>query len=120
MKTNSRIGGQAANLFTSTTKTTIAKTPKVEKQQLVEKVVDKKVTKHQDLIKSTVTFSNNHLVWLDRLSADIRSNTRQVIDRGSIIRAMLNAIEESNIDLSCVTSAEEICNTILSNLKTKK
>jgi Arc/MetJ-type ribon-helix-helix transcriptional regulator len=66
--------------------------------------------------KSTVTFNNSQIVWLDRLSADIRSSSMAILDRGTIIRAILTAIEKSNIDLLEASSEEQVCEMILNKL----
>lgn len=70
-----------------------------------------------NFVKSTVTFYNEQIVWLDRLSADIRSNTMAIVDRGSIIRAVISAVMKSGIDLTHLESEEQIRDTILKHLK---
>lgn len=124
-KIESRVGLQAASLFESTTRT------KQPKQEIVHVVSEKKEPKKEEsvetrgrpkqlsngAVKSTVTFYNSQIVWLDRLSADIRSSTMAIIDRGTIIRAILSAIEKSNVDLFSATSEEQVCDIILSKLK---
>ena len=120
-KTESRVGMQAANLFEST----IRIQPKQEKVK-VQPVPEKKEPVESrgrpkqlsdSAVKSTVTFNNSQIVWLDRLSADIRSSTMAIIDRGAIIRAILAAIEKSNIDLCSATSEEQVCDIICEKLK---
>lgn len=69
-----------------------------------------------DAVKSTVTFLNDQIVWLDRLSNDIRSNTKEIVDRGALIRAFITALKESKLDLSHVKSEQEACNAILEKL----
>lgn len=70
-----------------------------------------------DHVKSTVTLLNHHLVWLDRLSVDIRSNTMAIIDRGAIIRALVGAFKESDMNLTNVKTEEEARELILAKLK---
>lgn len=59
-------------------------------------------------VKSTITFLNNHIVFLDRLSTEIRENSMAIVDRGALIRAFISSLQESRIDLRHMTSEEEI------------
>ena len=72
-----------------------------------------------NFVKSTVTFTNSQIVWLDRLSSDIRATTMSIVDRGALIRAIITAVEQSNIDLSSANSEEQIKDIICAKLKTK-
>jgi hypothetical protein len=67
--------------------------------------------------KTTVSLQLEKIVWLDRLCTDILSNTKSVIDRGDIIRACIEALHESGIDLSHITSPASIKEHILHKLK---
>jgi len=67
--------------------------------------------------KTTVSFQLEQIVWLDRLCTDILSNTKTIIDRGDIIRACIEALYESCIDLSYITSVNDIKKIILNKLK---
>jgi len=67
--------------------------------------------------KTTVSFQLEDIVWLDRLCADILSNTKKVIDRGDIIRACVEALHESRIDLSHVGSPDDVKEMLLRKLK---
>lgn len=120
-KIESRVGLQAANLFESTTRIQPKQEmPKVQPAAQKKEPIESRGRPKQlpeSAVKSTVTFNNSQIVWLDRLSADIRSSTMAIIDRGSLIRAILLAIEKSNIDLCSATSEEQICNIILEQLK---
>lgn len=71
-------------------------------------------------VKSTVTFFNHQIVWLDRLSADIRDNSMAIIDRGTLIRAIISAISESKVDLASCMSEENVKNAIMDMLNKKK
>jgi hypothetical protein len=70
-------------------------------------------------VKSTVTFNNNQIVWLDRLSSDIRATTMAIVDRGAIIRAIISAVEQSSIDLCNATSEDQIRDLVCAKLKMK-
>jgi hypothetical protein len=120
-KIEPRVGLQAASLFESTTRTS-----QQPKQEIVQPIPEKKEVVEprgrpkqlsDGAVKSTVTFYNSQIVWLDRLSADIRSSTMAIIDRGTLIRAILTAVEKSGIDLCAATSEEQVCDIILGKLK---
>jgi len=124
-KVEPRVGIQAASLFESTTRTS-QQHKQEPRQEIVQPISEKKEIVEargrpkqlsDGAVKSTVTFYNSQIVWLDRLSADIRSSTMAIIDRGTIIRAILTAVEKSNIDLSIATSEEQVCDIILTKLK---
>lgn len=70
-----------------------------------------------DAVKSTVTLLNNHVVWLDTLSTKIRSNSMAIVDRGSIIRALISALKESDLDLTHIKSEDEARKIILAKLR---
>lgn len=70
-----------------------------------------------DAVKATITFYNNQVAWLDHLSADIRQNTFAVVDRGSILRAIIGALQDSEIDLSQLRTEQAIRDVIAAKLK---
>lgn len=126
-KTESRVGLQAADLFSSTTRVqpaTQKEKPSLRQTSLVveeriEAISDHPKKSVSNAVKSTVTFSNDQIVWLDRLSSDIRATTMAIVDRGAIIRAIISAVEQSHIDLSKATSEDQIKNLICAKLKEK-
>jgi hypothetical protein len=50
----------------------------------------------------TIVLLNRQVVYLDRLSADIRSRTGAVVKRTEIIRALIDRLEESSVDLTSI------------------
>ena len=126
-RTTSRVGLQAADIFSSTTRVQPAAQSEKQPLKQVTVVVEKHeqvVSDHQkksisNAVKSTVTFSNNQIVWLDRLSSDIRANTMAIVDRGAIIRAIISAVEQSQIDLCNATSEDQIKNLVCTKLKAR-
>ena len=58
--------------------------------------------------KVTVVLLNRHIVFLDRLAADIRARTGAAIKRAEIIRALIDVLAESEIDVTSATSAAEL------------
>lgn len=58
--------------------------------------------------KVTVVLLNRHIVFLDRLATDIRERTGTAIKRAELIRALIDALAESDVDLRQATSITEI------------
>jgi hypothetical protein len=58
--------------------------------------------------KVTVVLLNRHIVFLDRLATDIRERTGTAIKRAEIIRALIDVLAESDLDLTSATSAAEL------------
>lgn len=58
--------------------------------------------------KVTVVLLNRHVVFLDRLATDIRERTGTAIKRAEIIRALIDVLAESDLDLTSATSAAEL------------
>ena len=58
--------------------------------------------------KVTVVLLNRHIVFLDRLATDIRERTGTAIKRAEIIRALIDVLAESDLDLTHATSAAEL------------
>jgi hypothetical protein len=112
-KGTSSIGGQAQDIFSSTERT--------QPVELLEEVRESTRGRPKELpadaVKSTVTFFNSQIVWLDRLSTSIREKSKSVVDRSALIRAILTAIEESGLDLTNALSEEEITSLILQKLR---
>ena len=55
-------------------------------------------------------------MFLDGLANDIRANSGQVVKRTAIIRALIDALELSNIDLTDITSEDECRQVLLQHL----
>ena len=58
--------------------------------------------------KATVVLLNRQIVYLDRLSADIRATSGAVVKRAEIIRGLIDALAESGEDLSNLTSEGDV------------
>jgi len=58
--------------------------------------------------KVTVVLLNRHIVFLDRLATDIRERTGTAIKRAEIIRALIDMLAESDLDLTSATSAADL------------
>lgn len=70
-----------------------------------------------DYAKASLTLKLQDILWLDRLSADIREQTGEVLDRGAILRGVLSAVQDSEIDLRKCKTEKEIADTMAKKLK---
>jgi hypothetical protein len=67
--------------------------------------------------KATVVLFNHQIVFLDRLAADIRARTGAVLKRATIIRALIEGLAESGVDVSHARSEEELTAFIAERLR---
>lgn len=67
--------------------------------------------------KVTVVLLDKQIHWLDQLASNIRLNTKAALSRAELIRAVISAIEESEIDLSNIGSEQAIKEILLEKLK---
>lgn len=58
--------------------------------------------------KVTVVLFDRQIVFLDRLGADIRAASGVAISRAHVIRALIDALSESDIDLTCTSSEADL------------
>lgn len=66
--------------------------------------------------KVTVVLFNRQIVFLDRLAASIRAQSGAAISRAQLIRAVVDAISDADIDLTTATSEADLKATILARL----
>ena len=66
--------------------------------------------------KVTVVLFNRQIVFLDRLAANIRAQSGAAISRAQLIRALLDAVAEADIDLTAATSEADLKATVLARL----
>src|SRR5262245_31032001 len=66
--------------------------------------------------KVTVVLFNRQIVFLDRLAANIRAKTGAAVSRAQLIRALIDAVTESDIDLTAATSEQELKSTLSARL----
>src|SRR5216110_1987252 len=66
--------------------------------------------------KVTVALFNRQIVFLDRLAADIRAQSGAAISRAQLVRALLDAVGETDLDLTAATSEADLKTTILARL----
>ena len=66
--------------------------------------------------KVTVVLFNRQIVFLDRLAANIRAQSGAAISRAQLIRALLDAVTDADIDLTSATSEADLKATLLARL----
>jgi hypothetical protein len=66
--------------------------------------------------KVTVVLFNRQIVFLDRLAANIRAHSGAAISRAQLIRALLDAVADSDVDLTSATSEADLKATLLARL----
>ena len=66
--------------------------------------------------KVTVVLFNRQIVFLDRLAANIRAQSGAAISRAQLIRALLDAVAEGDVDLTTATSEADLKTSILARL----
>ena len=66
--------------------------------------------------KVTVVLLDRQIVYLDRLATDIRATTRAAISRAEIIRALIDGLAESTVDVSTIATEADLKKKIASTL----
>ena len=66
--------------------------------------------------KVTVVLFNRQIVFLDRLAANIRAQSGAAISRAQLIRALVDAVADADIDLTAATSEADLKSTMLARL----
>ena len=66
--------------------------------------------------KVTVVLFNRQIVFLDRMAANIRAQSGAAISRAQLIRALVDAVSDADIDLTTARSEADLKATILSRL----
>lgn len=66
--------------------------------------------------KVTVVLFNRQIVFLDRLAASIRAQNGAAISRAQLIRALLDAVADADLDLTASTSEADLKATLLARL----
>ena len=66
--------------------------------------------------KVTVVLFNRQIVFLDRMAANIRAQSGAAISRAQLIRALLDAVADADVDLTTAMSEADLKATLLSRL----
>jgi len=67
--------------------------------------------------KVTVVLLDRQIVFLDRLVADIRSNTGAAITRAPLIRSLVDALAASELDLTTCRSESDLRSILTQGMK---
>ena len=66
--------------------------------------------------KVTVVLFNRQIVFLDRLAANIRAQSGAAISRAQLLRSLVDAVADADIDLTASTSEADLKTTLLERL----
>jgi hypothetical protein len=66
--------------------------------------------------KVTVVLFNRQIVFLDRLAANIRAQNGAAISRAQLLRSLVDAVADADVDLTTATSEADIKRAILARL----
>jgi hypothetical protein len=66
--------------------------------------------------KVTVVLFDRQIVFLDRLASNIRAQSGAVISRAQLIRSLVDAVADADIDLTTSTSEADLKATLLARL----
>jgi hypothetical protein len=66
--------------------------------------------------KVTVVLFNRQIVFLDRLAANIRAQSGAAISRAQLLRSLVDAVADADIDLTTSTSEADLKTAILDRL----
>jgi hypothetical protein len=70
----------------------------------------------EEWTKVTVVLFDRQIVFLDRLAANIRAQSGAAISRAQLIRALIDAMAEGDIDLTAARSEKDLKATLMSRL----
>ena len=66
--------------------------------------------------KVTVVLFNRQIVFLDRLAANIRAQSGAAISRAQLLRSLVDAVADADIDLTTSTSEADLKTMLLARL----
>jgi hypothetical protein len=66
--------------------------------------------------KVSILLLNRQIVFLDTVAVKILERTGAAVNRAELVRAMIDAVASSNIDLTGATNEESIRNLLLEKL----
>jgi hypothetical protein len=66
--------------------------------------------------KVTVVLFNRQIVFFDRVAANIRAQSGAVISRAQLLRSLVDALAEADVDLTAATSEADLKATLLARL----
>jgi hypothetical protein len=69
-----------------------------------------------DLYTTTIRLSKAQSAWLMTVMADMRRTTGATMDRSTILRAFVDAVASTDLDLSSQTTGTEITQVLMARL----
>ncbi len=94
-----RIGKSGDEIFVDRAESTDTKLPKKR---------GRRPSHTEQWTKVTVVLFDRQIVFLDRLCADIRAASGVAISRAHVIRALIDSLTESDLDLTATRSESEL------------
>ena len=82
--------------------------PRVEGSDVGPKKRGRRPSHTEHWTKVTVVLFDRQIVFLDRLGADIRAASGVAISRAHVIRALIDALSESDLDLTGTRSEADL------------
>jgi hypothetical protein len=82
--------------------------PRVESSDTNKKKRGRRPTHTEHWTKVTVVLFDRQIVFLDRLAADIRAASGVAISRANVIRALIDSLSESDLDLTGTRSEADL------------
>ena len=93
-----RIGKRADDIFV----------PAIDNEAAAPKKRGRRPSHTEHWTKVTVVLFDRQIVFLDRLSADIRAGSGVAISRAHVIRALIDALSGSDLDLTGTRSEADL------------
>ena len=113
-----RTGKSGADIFGNTSTKTTPKAKAATKVKTDGKRRPGRPPVHEDKwTKVTAVLFNRQIAYLDRLGADIRVHTGAAVSRTQLIRALIDALETSGLDVKGIQSEAELRNLVTEKLK---
>jgi hypothetical protein len=102
----SRVQGKSPRIGTSGAEIFV---PRVESSDVAQpKKRGRRPSHTEHWTKVTVVLFDRQIVFLDRLGADIRAASGVAISRAHVIRALIDALSESDLDLTGTRSEADL------------
>lgn len=96
-----RIGRDGSDIFSPTVESSDTAAPPAKKR-------GRRPSHTEHWTKVTVVLFDRQIVFLDRLGADIRAASGVAISRAHVIRALIDALSESDLDLTGTRSEADL------------
>lgn len=97
-----KVGKGAGDIFAPTA------SPAASPDQPVRRKMGRPVTHDDPIEKVTVVLLKRQIVFLDELAVRMRAKTGKAIKRAEIIRALVDALEDSRLDVTAAASEADL------------